>query len=94
MISEQRYLDFEYAKIDIGRKERTEFPEIVFWEGKPKEYLREIYLSIYKRNDEVFGIRANREQYEYVKREIENIENNEISHILKGKRTIKHVKVR
>lgn len=83
MINEQNHLECNYAKIDTNREERTGFPEVIFCQGKPNEYLKDIYVKMYKYNKEVFGTRATKEQYEYIKRVIEDIEYDEISHILK-----------
>lgn len=77
------YVDMSFAKLDSDRKDRTGFPEVVFCEGKPDEYLIKIYKNIFDREGKVFGTRASKEQYELVKGEMEQVEYNPISRILK-----------
>ena len=78
------YEEMKFAKLDIDREKRTGFPEVVFCEGKPDEYLVEIYKKLYGKNGRVFGTRASREQYELVKNEIPEIEYDKVSRILKA----------
>ena len=82
-IKNNQYEDLGYAKIDHNRKQRTGASEVIFCEGKPNEFLTKIYTNIYKENGEVLGTRASVEQYELLKKEIPNIEYDNISKILK-----------
>ena len=68
------YEDLGYAKLDLHRKLRSGFPETVFCQGKPDEFLAEIFKKLYQENGEVFGTRASKEQYELVKKAIPQIE--------------------
>ena len=61
------YEDLGFAKLDLHRKLRSGFPETVFCQGKPDEYLVEIFKRLYERNGEVLGTRADERQYELVK---------------------------
>lgn len=72
-----------YAKLDTHREVRSGFPEVVFCSGKPDEYLVSIYQKLFEANGEVFGTRAEKRQYELVKRVIPQVTYNEVSHILK-----------
>lgn len=83
LIKNNNYEDLGYAKIDHDRKDRTGQSEVIFCQGKPDEFLSKIYLSIYKENGEVLGTRASKEQYKLIKKDIPNIEYDDISHILK-----------
>ena len=82
-IKNNQYEDLGYAKIDHNRKERSGASEVVFCQGKPDEYLSKIYSTIYKEDGEVLGTRATKEQYELVKKDIPNVEYDDISRILK-----------
>lgn len=82
-IKNNQYEDLGYAKIDHNRKQRTGASEVIFCQGKPNEFLTNIYTNIYKENGEVLGTRASTEQYELLKKEIPNIEYDNISKILK-----------
>ena len=75
--------DMSYAKLDMDRKSRTGFPEVVFCEGKPDEYLLTIYKTLLEKDGRVFGTRASKEQYELIKAELPEAEYDEVSRILK-----------
>ena len=79
----QPFEEMGYAKLDFHRKLRTGFGETVFCQGKPDEYLIEIYQRIYERDGEVLGTRATKEQYELVKRRISQVVYDPVSRILK-----------
>ena len=80
------YEEMGYAKLDFHRKLRTGFGETVFCQGKPDEFLIEIYQRIYDRDGEVLGTRATKEQYELVKRRISQVVYDPVSRILKIER--------
>ena len=82
-IKNSQYEDLGYAKIDHNRKLRTGLSEVIFCEGKPDEFLTKIYKTIYKENGEVLGTRATEKQYELLKKDIPNIQYNNISRLLK-----------
>ena len=82
-IINKNYEDLGYAKIDHIRKERSGEAEVIFCEGKTDKFLVDIYKSIYKNNGEVLGTRASKNQYELVKKEIPEIEYDDISRLLK-----------
>lgn len=72
-----------YANLDFDRKDRTGFPEVVFCQGKPDEYLVDIYKNIYEKEGQVFGTRATEHQYDIVKAILEDASYDKISRILK-----------
>ena len=82
-IKHNQYEDLGFAKIDHNRKERIGAAEVIFCQNKPDEFLSKIYNSIYKEDGEVLGTRASKEQYEIVKKDIPNVEYDNISRILK-----------
>lgn len=75
--------DRSYAKLDTDRQNRTGFPEVVFCEGKPDEYLLNIYKTLLEKDGRVFGTRASVEQYEFIKTEIPEVQYDKVSRILK-----------
>ena len=77
------YKDIGFAKLDTHRKIRSGFPEVIYCEGKPDDYLVEIYQRLLLEDDRVFGTRASRHQYELVSKKISDIEYDDISKILK-----------
>ncbi|MDO4943387.1 MAG: nickel pincer cofactor biosynthesis protein LarB [Lachnospiraceae bacterium] len=82
-IIRHNYEDLGYAKIDHDRKERAGVSEVVFCQGKPDEFLSRIYQSIYEENGEVLGTRADKGQYELVKKVIPDVTYDSVSRILK-----------
>ena len=79
------YEEMQFAKIDTDREDRTGFPEVIFCEGKPDDYLVEIYKNVFEREGRVFGTRASEEQYELVKKELPQVTYDKVSRILKIK---------
>lgn len=81
------YEEMGYAKLDTHRKIRSGFPEVIYCENKPDEYLVSIYEKLFKEDDRVFGTRASAHQYELVKKSIPDIEYDPVSRILKANHT-------
>lgn len=86
-----------YAKLDVHRKLRSGFAEVVFCSGKADEHLLHIYQKLYEEEGEVFGTRASKEQYELIRTVLPQIEYDAISRILKlekkGKKRIGKIAV-
>ena len=78
------YEDLGFAKLDLHRKLRSGFPETVFCQGKPDEYLVEIFKRLYERNGEVLGTRADERQYELVKAAVPQAVYDPVSRIIKA----------
>ncbi|MBR5015379.1 MAG: nickel pincer cofactor biosynthesis protein LarB [Clostridia bacterium] len=57
----------DFACLDLDRKRRTGFPEVVFCQGKKLDHCVEIFKKLYENNGLVLGTRASEEQYEAVK---------------------------
>lgn len=82
-LKKQPFENMGFAKLDTHREIRSGFPEVVYCEGKPDEYLLSIYRKMYEKNGEVFGTRASAEQYGIVKREFAQAQYDCVSRILK-----------
>lgn len=76
------YDEMGFAKLDTDREKRNGFPEVIFCQGKPDDYLVDIYTRMVANNGCAFGTRASKEQYELVKEAIPNITYDPISKIL------------
>ena len=74
----------DFANLDFDRKNRTGFPEVIFCERKPDEFLVDIYKKMYERDGQVFGTRATEQQYEIVKAAIPEATYDKVSRILKA----------
>lgn len=81
-LKEYNYKDIDFAKLDFQRKERRGFGEVIFCEGKEDFALIEIYKSFRDRKESVLGTRATKHQYEIVKKEIPEVEYNEVAKTL------------
>ena len=84
--------DMGYAKLDIHRKMRSGFPEVIFCSGKPDEFLVNIYERMAESEGQAFGTRASARQYELVRKVIPDISYDPVSRILKLERTPKEQK--
>lgn len=80
---QQPFEEMGYAKLDTHREVRSGFPEVVYCSGKPDEYLVNIFKKLLEKNGEVLGTRAEKEQYELVKRALPQAVYDEVSRILK-----------
>ena len=85
----QPFEDMGYAKLDMHRRMRSGFPEVIFCSGKPDEFLVNIYERMAEADGQAFGTRASAQQYELVKKAIPDISYDPVSRILKLERTPK-----
>lgn len=83
LLKDLPYEDLGYAKLDHHRKLRSGFGETVYCQGKPDEYLVEIFKRFYERDGEVLGTRASKEQFDLVKFVVPEVTYDPISRILK-----------
>lgn len=84
MLKNLPYEDLGYAKLDLHRRLRSGFPETVYCQGKPDEYLANIFSTLYRENGEVLGTRADERQYELVKQAIPEAVYDPISRIIRA----------
>ena len=78
------YEELQFAKLDHLRESRTGFPEVIFCENKENEFLLSIYERMIEAEGSAFGTRASKEQYEYIRKKIPDIEYDPVSGILKS----------
>ena len=83
VLKRDSYEEMGFAKLDVSRKERTGFAEVVFCSGKADQHLINIYKRLYEEEGEAFGTRASRHQYELLKEYFPDVEYDELSRILK-----------
>jgi len=81
------YEDLGYAKLDHHRKIRKGYGEVILCEGKSNEHLINIFKHFADNEVDVLGTRASKEQYEIVKELIKDVLYDELSRILKLKRS-------
>ena len=85
----QPFEDMGYAKLDLHRRIRSGFPEVIFCSGKPDEFLINIFQRMAEKEGQAFGTRATAEQYEMVRKVIPDIQYDPVSRILKLERAPK-----
>ncbi len=80
------YEEMGYAKLDHHRKIRTGFPEVIFCERKPDEFLKGIYQKMVAEDNRAFGTRASQHQYELIRSVIPDVQYDPVARILKVER--------
>lgn len=71
-----------YAKLDIHRKWRSGFSEVVFCRGKSDAHLIHIFKCLIYANGEVLGTRATPHQYEVVKSSFPTVRYDPLARVL------------
>jgi NCAIR mutase (PurE)-related protein len=72
-VNRLRHLPFEdlgFAKIDHHRALRAGMPEVVFGEGKTPAHLAQIFSGLAKHGGNILATRANKEQFNAVKKRV------------------------
>lgn len=64
----EKYIDLQFAKLDIDRAKRRGCSEAVFCECKTNEELIEIFKTFKENNSNILGTRASLSQYEALKK--------------------------
>lgn len=77
-----KYIDTEFAKIDINRIKRRGYTEAVFCECKTNEQLLTIFTEFKKTGSNIIGTRATKDQYNFLKKKLKEINYNETSKII------------
>ena len=79
----QPFEDLGFAKLDLHRKMRSGFPEVIFCSGKPDEFLVSIYQRMAAEEGQAFGTRATQRQYELVRGVLPGVQYDPVSRLLK-----------
>lgn len=82
-LKKQPFEELGFAKLDLHRKVRTGFQEVVYCAGKQDAYLVSIFQKLYEKNGEVLGTRATAEQYALISKSFPQVQYDTISKILK-----------
>ena len=72
-----KYIDLDFAKLDIERQKRRGCSEAVFCECKTTEQLIKIFSEFNKQGQNVLGTRASKEQAEALQKEFKEIKYNQ-----------------
>ena len=76
------YEDLGMAKLDHHRKVRRGTGEVIYCQGKEVEDLLRIFQAFSNRKVNILGTRANKEQYEFLKKEFQGLEFDEKSSVI------------
>lgn len=76
------YEELGFAKLDHHRSLRSGFGEVIYCAGKSLEHLIKIYEHFARRDGNIMGTRATREQYLAVKEILPDIEYDEMARVL------------
>ena len=79
----QPFEEMGYAKLDMHRKMRSGFAEVIFCSGKADSHLLNIFGKLYEEDGELMGTRATSHQYEMIKAAYPEVVYDEISRIIK-----------
>ncbi len=82
LFQEKPYEELGYAKLDLHRAVRSGYPEVVYCPGKEDSYLVGIFQTLYEKNGQVMGTRADLHQADLVKGVLPGAEYDPVSRIL------------
>ncbi len=69
MAEEPAFVDLGFARVDVDRRRRTGFPEVIFGQGKTPAEVAQIAAVILEREPVLLATRITREQYDAVRNE-------------------------
>lgn len=68
MNNETSFADLDEVQLDLGRRNRCGFPEVVYGEGKTAETILKIFRAMSERQIDAFATRVDREKADYLER--------------------------
>ncbi|MEO5719085.1 MAG: nickel pincer cofactor biosynthesis protein LarB [Chthoniobacterales bacterium] len=72
MSDEEAFIDLGFARVDVDRRRRTGFPEVIFGQGKTPEEVARIAEVILAREPVLLATRVTRDQFEAVQAKFPN----------------------
>ena len=79
----QPFDEMGYAKLDMHRKVRSGFAEVIYCSGKADDHLLHIFQHLYEAEGEVLGTRASVHQYELIREKYPEVIYDPLSRIIK-----------
>ena len=79
----EKYIDLDFAKLDIERQKRRGCSEAVFCECKTEDQLVKIFSEFQKQGQNVIGTRVTQNQAETLKKNFANLQYNSQARIVK-----------
>lgn len=75
------YCDLGFAKLDLDRKKRRGFPEVIYCPGKEREHLKKISREIIRNKQDLLLTRLEKDLYSYLCRSIPRLKYNPVAKI-------------
>jgi len=82
-LKRQPFEELGCAKLDLHRKARSGFGEVVFCQGKTNEHLLRIFRALYEAEGEALGTRATPEQYALIKKALPKAQYDAVARLIK-----------
>ena len=76
MSSKSGFCDLGFAKVDISRKERRGFAEVIYCSGKTRQHIRNISLQLLKNKQDLLLTRLDKLTFSYLKKQISGLKYN------------------
>src|SRR3989338_9928638 len=67
MVSDLRFCDLGFAKVDIDREKRRGFPEVIYCPGKPKVAIKKIAKELIRHKQDLLLTKLERAEFKYLK---------------------------
>jgi len=81
MGSKLGFCDLGFAKVDLDRKRRRGFPEVIYCPGKTREQLKRISGELVKKKQALLLTKLNQETFVYLKTIIPKLKYNELARL-------------
>ena len=76
MVSKRGFCELGFAKLDIDRKRRRGFSEVIYCPGKTKEQIRCIVLELTRRKQDLLLTKLDQETFAYLQESLPRLEYN------------------
>jgi NCAIR mutase (PurE)-related protein len=81
MSQKSGFCDLGFAKVDIDRKRRKGFPEVIYCPGKDREHLRQISRELLKHKQDLLLTRLDKKTFSYLAKSMPRLKYNPIAKI-------------
>lgn len=81
MVFKSKFCDLGFAKVDIDRKERRGFAEVIYCPGKTKMHLKGIARQLIKNKQDLLLTRLPKDTFLYLKKSIPNLKYNSLARL-------------
>ncbi|MBU3958384.1 MAG: nickel pincer cofactor biosynthesis protein LarB [Candidatus Omnitrophica bacterium] len=81
MSVEPSFCDLGFAKVDIGRKRRRGFSEVIYCPGKTKEQLKKIAQKLISNNQDLLLTKLEKATFSYLKKSFRGLKYNSLARL-------------